>query len=190
VTRITVQDGKIVLRDGKVGTEEACCCGEGGPCECPTECLPDFGIRMIFGGRYDVVSENEPVCFPDFFGRIVYSHAAVLSRNGGFLGKACNAAEDWGYYSVGVGLNCSVTDSNGQPRDSPKWVIQFFLDGEACVDGVPSLHESVLAFQEEIDVPCDAADGHPQAVGFAWQKNAFDDFDLEPGDVSFEIFRQ
>jgi hypothetical protein len=28
VTRITLQDGKIVIRDGKVGTEEACCCGE------------------------------------------------------------------------------------------------------------------------------------------------------------------
>jgi hypothetical protein len=26
--RITIQDGKVVLRDGKVGTEEACCCCE------------------------------------------------------------------------------------------------------------------------------------------------------------------
>ena len=30
MTAITLQDGKIVLRDGKVGTEQACCCG--GPC--------------------------------------------------------------------------------------------------------------------------------------------------------------
>jgi hypothetical protein len=35
VTRITLQGGEIVLRDGKVGTEQACCCG-GGVC-----CLPD-----------------------------------------------------------------------------------------------------------------------------------------------------
>jgi hypothetical protein len=27
MTAITLQDGKIVLRDGKVGTEQACCCG-------------------------------------------------------------------------------------------------------------------------------------------------------------------
>ena len=27
MTQITLQDGKIVLRDGKVGTEQACCCG-------------------------------------------------------------------------------------------------------------------------------------------------------------------
>ena len=28
MTAITIRDGKIVLRDGKVGTEQACCCGE------------------------------------------------------------------------------------------------------------------------------------------------------------------
>ena len=27
MTLITLQDGRIVLRDGKVGTEQACCCG-------------------------------------------------------------------------------------------------------------------------------------------------------------------
>lgn len=32
MTQITVQDGKIVLRDGKVGTGAGCCCG--GDCEC------------------------------------------------------------------------------------------------------------------------------------------------------------
>lgn len=29
MTQITLQDGKIVLRDGQVGTEQACCCGDG-----------------------------------------------------------------------------------------------------------------------------------------------------------------
>ena len=29
MTLITLQDGKIVLRDGKVGTEQACCCDQG-----------------------------------------------------------------------------------------------------------------------------------------------------------------
>jgi hypothetical protein len=32
VTLITLQEGKLVLRDGKVGTEQACCCGECVPC--------------------------------------------------------------------------------------------------------------------------------------------------------------
>jgi hypothetical protein len=35
MTLITIQDGRVVLRDGKVGTEQACCCG----ClECPDYC--------------------------------------------------------------------------------------------------------------------------------------------------------
>ena len=33
MTQITVQDGKVVVRDGKVGTGEGCCCG-GGECDC------------------------------------------------------------------------------------------------------------------------------------------------------------
>lgn len=37
MTRITLQDGKVVLRDGKVGTEQACCCvvceSTGGTCD-------------------------------------------------------------------------------------------------------------------------------------------------------------
>jgi hypothetical protein len=40
VTRITLQDGKIVLRDGKAGTEEACCCG------CPPECRVYYTLNV------------------------------------------------------------------------------------------------------------------------------------------------
>jgi len=35
MTLITIQDGKVVLRDGKVGTEQACCCGVCGECAFP-----------------------------------------------------------------------------------------------------------------------------------------------------------
>lgn len=50
MTQITVQDGKIVMRDGKVGTEPACCCGSCCPgiyhdgvfpCLAP-ECVPSY----------------------------------------------------------------------------------------------------------------------------------------------------
>jgi hypothetical protein len=44
VTRITFQDGKVVLRDGKVGTEEACCC-----CSCPP-CSDTFSFSVELGG--------------------------------------------------------------------------------------------------------------------------------------------
>lgn len=46
MTRITLQNGKLVLRDGKVGTGQACCCGGcSGPCSalnpCPQGCACD-----------------------------------------------------------------------------------------------------------------------------------------------------
>lgn len=36
MTSLTSQDGKLVVRDGKLGTEKACCCGDGPGvcCEC------------------------------------------------------------------------------------------------------------------------------------------------------------
>jgi len=36
MTLITLQDGKVVLRDGAVGTEQACCCG--GNCPPGSDC--------------------------------------------------------------------------------------------------------------------------------------------------------
>jgi len=45
MTLITFQDGKPVLRDGKVGTEQACCCGE---------CLVFFGSPPFWGYAPDV----------------------------------------------------------------------------------------------------------------------------------------
>jgi len=45
MTLITLQDGKVVLREGKVGTEQACCCGEeekcSGPCDDSEDCDPE-----------------------------------------------------------------------------------------------------------------------------------------------------
>jgi hypothetical protein len=41
MTSITVQDGQIVLRDGAIGTEQACCCKKcEGPCEENEDCAP------------------------------------------------------------------------------------------------------------------------------------------------------
>ena len=38
MTSITVQDGQIVLREGAIGTEQACCCGEPPECESDEDC--------------------------------------------------------------------------------------------------------------------------------------------------------
>jgi hypothetical protein len=65
VTRITLQDGKIVIRDGKVGTEEACCCG--GACDCPPDCVD--GLEVSIG--------NNPICSSG-------SYSDFIAENQGF----------------------------------------------------------------------------------------------------------
>lgn len=52
MTSLTSQDGKLVVRDGKLGTEQACCCGEGegdgtGAC---CECEEFFLVEDQSGG--------------------------------------------------------------------------------------------------------------------------------------------
>jgi hypothetical protein len=46
MTTITVQDGQIILRDGKVGTEQECCCIE---CQCPA-CSETFVFTVVWAG--------------------------------------------------------------------------------------------------------------------------------------------
>jgi hypothetical protein len=49
MTTITAQDGKIVMRDGKVGTEQACCCKQ---CVCG-DCPESLGFSVTFYGTRD-----------------------------------------------------------------------------------------------------------------------------------------
>jgi hypothetical protein len=48
VTRITLQDGKIVLRDGKIGTEQACCC------DLPECCEYCEGTATVYGQEVEI----------------------------------------------------------------------------------------------------------------------------------------
>ena len=59
MTLITVQDGKPVLRDGKVGTEQACCCQN--ECECQCIC-PGFALTPLIWGPspYGPIYESLP----------------------------------------------------------------------------------------------------------------------------------
>jgi hypothetical protein len=58
MTSITVQDGQIVLRDGAIGTEQACCCKKcEGPCDENEDCAP--GCRCLDG---ECVSECSGPC--------------------------------------------------------------------------------------------------------------------------------
>ena len=54
MTAITVEDGKIVLRGGKVGTEQACCC-----CPPPYGCGLSAGVTPCVGWRGPYYTEEE-----------------------------------------------------------------------------------------------------------------------------------
>jgi len=59
VTVIRLQDGKAIVEDGKVGTEQACCCEEEEPCQCCSseeyqDC--DIQVRRLYSdGTHDVL---------------------------------------------------------------------------------------------------------------------------------------
>jgi hypothetical protein len=52
MTRITLQDGRVVLRDGKVGTQQGCCCGGGG-CPCKTVIW-----THVYGGCTNIATQT------------------------------------------------------------------------------------------------------------------------------------
>lgn len=71
MTQITVQDGKVVMRDGKIGTEQGCCCSSEELCSCVgTDAVEDCGIESI---SFDI-DVALPNCFQGFVdGEIVYA---------------------------------------------------------------------------------------------------------------------
>jgi hypothetical protein len=65
MTLITFQDGSPILKDGKIGTEQACCCG-GVCCGGYTNCEVSYTVtlstgQVINGTGYLPVTENQDV---------------------------------------------------------------------------------------------------------------------------------
>lgn len=92
--RITVQDGRLVLRDGKIGTGQACCCGE---CQCtgsPAEsCEIDY-IAVTFEFSFDNC------------GGALVSHTFILNEAGGWSSSAELADENDNLYLASAQLIC------------------------------------------------------------------------------------
>ena len=93
---LTVQDGKLLLRDGKLGTEQACCCGcppgsilFNGKCsqDCGEDASPNCPDGYFCCPQLIAIDENNiavyiNVCLPilkpeeDVFGRCCYNSGA------------------------------------------------------------------------------------------------------------------
>jgi hypothetical protein len=77
VTRITLQDGKVVLRDGQVGTEEACCC-----CLCEG-CADEYDVTVTITGRVGgPITKTFRATSPSFFEAFGDQNGAVGERFG------------------------------------------------------------------------------------------------------------
>ena len=64
MTLITFQDGGVVFRDGKVGTEQECCCQQ---CRCLLECPEFAGVEIsVTGTKVGTVNVTIPSADPDF----------------------------------------------------------------------------------------------------------------------------
>ncbi len=61
VTLITFQDGKAIFRDGKVGTEQGCCCEAGQECQAGCPSLDGCNLVVLGDfGDFQVEYINEP----------------------------------------------------------------------------------------------------------------------------------
>lgn len=124
---ITLQDGSVVLRDGKVGTEQACCCVqfyccyESAPSEDPEEPLPPTLCQpgpcddpaLQAGGPYlNLAQCSCQCCKKTICHERVHSKYQVTIGPDGFDGDACQPtavddnspgliAIDWGFQTCG-----------------------------------------------------------------------------------------
>lgn len=138
MTQITLQDGKLVLRDGKVGTGEGCCCGGGGGCDCCDE--PDNELVVVEGNprttdqdRYIIAGPGATEAFqtwlnssgatkkesaPDRACEPVAYEFRIRSR---FTFEVCAFRFRWRIYARDCETNAlvDITDDYNEPADLP-----------------------------------------------------------------------
>jgi hypothetical protein len=98
MTSITIQDGKLVLRDGAIGTEQACCCGVPGGCEgCALQCEVVFlrdGVEM-FRFFLSGVLLDSGCTFEEFTGDLNVNGDGVCIANGEIIQPAEGECEEF-----------------------------------------------------------------------------------------------
>jgi hypothetical protein len=142
VTRITLQDGKVVLRDGRVGTEEACCCEQ---CDCfnaspilrPAVATNEAGLVTIefeacFGNGASGTVEAPPATNPCDYAEVGGAITSVTITNGGsgyaLLGRveptisATVAGGSGATFSVSLAQELEYAEADGCV-DVPYWVV-------------------------------------------------------------------
>jgi hypothetical protein len=160
MSEITFQDGKVLFRDGKVGTEQACCCGECAPCPdlqslCISITLTDYNGTVYTADETDVFwfmsgdSISGSVNFPNF------DYSLLLRCENGNI----SVFAGWAFVIAG----CICTSGGGSAvipcSSDPKWYlatasgeIEFDQFGDPCDgDCPPNLGSFSVTFS---DAPC------------------------------------
>jgi hypothetical protein len=95
MTLITFEDGKVVFRDGAVGTGEACCCGPSGECTADADCCYcDFATLTAIPTTEPNPADGFPgcSCVPD-------------------IGEVGNPYSFWSCYCLVPNLTCGDCDT-------------------------------------------------------------------------------
>ena len=119
MTLITFDGGKVVLRDGKVGTEQACCCSA----VCGDNCLDTVTVDVSVAG-YAVT--------------LTFSVADGSDTHSEFVGL-------FDYFLVSAFITCALVDGaplwtlvvsvcwqNGNDFGSEDWEGEVLADGSGC----------------------------------------------------------
>lgn len=110
MTTVTLQDGQVVLRDGKVGTEASCCCEV---CDvCFVNLIGTYNFDFSGTCNGNPVADNGQIVDGTYVGNLA-------------IGFVCTAYEPCGGGGVVVGLLIQVTDN----ANGCTW--EYVLPGDA-----------------------------------------------------------
>jgi hypothetical protein len=139
MTTITTQDGKIVFRDGRVGTGQECCCETETPCVCPQMDSLCIAIELVrFDGNTVNLTQDDFFWFGNFGGASsdeysIFINCSVVDGEGGITVTG-------GWADVPEGCNC--TSGSGSATipcsDEPDWyagTVSANIEYDDC--GVP-----------------------------------------------------
>ena len=160
MTLITFQDGQVVMRDGQVGTEQACCCGAN--CgDCPLTCCLIIEGKDTCAGGTELVS-LDPLIVINWGGGLVETGHFVGSYT--YLSDARDIRVDFswicedGVLKMDVEIEEKIPGGNDEPVTSRRrWAnARATLGPDGCPTGV------------ELGEPTESDGPDPIMPTFAW----------------------
>lgn len=130
MSELTVQDGKLVVRNGTLGTGVGCCCGEDGEeCVCPADCAD--GLQISLGGS--------PFCYESFYGDFTFINTDGQGCSGVLVSVSMQCTDGvWMAYRSMCGPGCFVSQET------------TLAVGDDClpIAGEPSAWQTISEFDD------------------------------------------